>query len=535
MKDINFYRPELIQLELESGWCRMERQNEGWHYSKNGATVEVVLQKSERGVKVFLSSQKLPVKAVALHWATEFEEDILIYGDAWERGYGDLQWQPICPERNMPWYILIDESAKVSGIGVTTAPKAMISWYADFGRVTFVADTTIGSDGVELGSRVLEIAEIVWEINCEENIHNFAAGFAKRMCENPKRVTAPIYGGNNWYYAYGDSSAERILEEGKFISSLSDNTQNRPFMVIDDCWQQARKENNPIRIGGPWEGNHKFADMEKLAIQLRKSGVKPGIWFRPLLMNEPVKASWLFKENESGYILDPTEPEVIEYVAHETAKMSDWGYELIKQDFSTYDLFGKWGFQARGYRLSAEDTHFKDRRYTSAEMVHRLYEAMARESNMIIGCNTLSHLSAGVFEIMRTGDDTSGRVWERTRRMGINTLAMRMHQHKAFYECDADCVGITDKIDWRYNEQWLDLLANSGTPLFISADPRHTNSEHQKSIKKAFEISAVQQKSAVPLNWQSNTAPSIWDCQHGNKRYSWNAGMSDLTEDIWWR
>ena len=37
----------------------------------------------------------------------------------------------------------------------------------------------------------------------------------------------------------------------------------------------------------------------------------------------------------------------------------------------------------------------------------------------------------------RTGDDTSGRIWERTRRMGVNTLAFRLPQHNAFYHIDA--------------------------------------------------------------------------------------------------
>ena len=44
--------------------------------------------------------------------------------------------------------------------------------------------------------------------------------------------------------------------------------------------------------------------------------------------------------------------------------------------------------------------------------------------------------------IQRTGDDTSGKTWERTRVMGVNTLAFCLPQHGVFYEIDADCVGI---------------------------------------------------------------------------------------------
>ena len=55
---------------------------------------------------------------------------------------------------------------------------------------------------------------------------------------------------------------------------------------------------------------------------------------------------------------------------------------------------------------------------------------------LIIGCNTISHLSAGIVHIYRTGDDTSGKEWDRTRKMGVNTLAFRLAQNEAFYMCD---------------------------------------------------------------------------------------------------
>ncbi|PYT32182.1 MAG: hypothetical protein DMG58_10690 [Acidobacteria bacterium] len=43
---------------------------------------------------------------------------------------------------------------------------------------------------------------------------------------------------------------------------------------------------------------------------------------------------------------------------------------------------------------------------------------------------------------------TSGRDWNRTRRMGVNTLAFRGVQHGAFFATDADCVGIMAAVPW---------------------------------------------------------------------------------------
>ena len=83
----------------------------------------------------------------------------------------------------------------------------------------------------------------------------------------------------------------------------------------------------------------------------------------------------------------------------------------------------------------------------------------------------MSHLSAGIFELNRIGDDTSGKEWARTRKMGVNTMGFRMVQHKTFYEADGDCVGLTTDVPWEKNKQWMQLLAKSSAPLFISAQP----------------------------------------------------------------
>ena len=167
-------------------------------------------------------------------------------------------------------------------------------------------------------------------------------------------------------------------------------------------------------------------------------------------------------------------PEVRQKVADDIARLRQWGFELIKHDYTTFDLFGRWGFQMGaamtrdGWTFaSGSDAHDGrgDRRAVSRRF------ATAAGDSLVIGCNTVSHLSAGHFEICRIGDDTSGTEWARTRKMGVNTLAFRGAQHGAFYVADADCVGVTNAMPWALNRQWLDLLARSGTMLFVSLAP----------------------------------------------------------------
>jgi len=147
--------------------------------------------------------------------------------------------------------------------------------------------------------------------------------------------------------------------------------------------------------------------------------------------------------------------------------------------------------------------------------------AGVRDETMLMGCNTVSHLSTGVFELSRTGDDTSGRFWERTRMMGVNTLAFRMPQHDIFQLSDADCVGLTTQVDWKMNAQWLDVLARSGTPLFVSAAPEAIGEEQEKALKAAFAIASVPQPPAEPLDWLETMCPAKWKCGETTVEYDW--------------
>ena len=156
--------------------------------------------------------------------------------------------------------------------------------------------------------------------------------------------------------------------------------------------------------------------------------------------------------------------------------------------------------------------HFQDRSITNAEIILFLYKTIRAGSldMYLIGCNTFSHLSAGIFELNRIGDDTSGNEWSRTLKMGVNTLGFRLPQHNTFYAADGDCVGLTTRIPWEKNKQWLRLLAESSAPLFISAQPEALGEEQKKYIREAFKIAAKVQPLAEPIDWMTNPRPEQW-------------------------
>ena len=162
---------------------------------------------------------------------------------------------------------------------------------------------------------------------------------------------------------------------------------------------------------------------------------------------------------------------------------------------------------------------------------YRALREAAGEHAMIMGCNTIHHLCAGLVEINRTGDDTSGKLWEKTRVAGVNTLAFCMCQHRAFYDSDADCIGITELVPWEMNREWLRALAYSGTPLFVSCRPGLLEGEALRELKEAYAVASVQADRLVPLNWTESNCPDRWLHNGREVRFHWipDEGCDSIT------
>lgn len=516
-------KPDFIELTTETKTVTAKWENDNYNLDD----INVKLNQDNEHLAIFLTAQTSKVKWIKLRWNNlSWDKNVRFLGDAWERGYGDMEWKGMNPNRFMPWYFCAKSEAKSICYGVKVRPSAMCFWQVDSLGMTLFLDVRCGGSGVNLKGRVIKLADV---IACEmRDCTSFEAmqEFCCQMCEDPILPKYPVYGSNNWYYAYGKSSESEILADCDYILNLTKDIENKPYMVIDDCWQEHHRLNE--YNGGPWtKGNEKFPDMKALAEKLVQKGVRPGIWVR-LLLNEDenIKNEWRLSHNNC---IDPTNPEALNYIKEDIKRICNWGYTLIKHDFSTFDLFGKWGFQMSPL-VTDDGWHFYDDSLTSAEVVKLLYKAIldasVEASNgeaLILGCNTIGHLGAGYMHINRTGDDTSGVIWERTRFMGVNTLAFRLPQHGKFYEIDADCVGIDGGISWSMNKQWADVLAQSGTPLFISVRPNILDETEKQELHEILKVASKQEHHVIPVDWEETTCPEHWqDKDHDiDCKYQW--------------
>ena len=505
--------PDVVRaFGAENREIALQKTGDAW--LGDGAEVRVAVHAD----RVAVSLRGDAVGRIQIRWRGDLRGIRRYLGDHWERSYADLEWRGESPNRAMPWYFMAHDGKATHGYGVRTGPGALCFWNADAEGISLWADVRSGGVPVELGERTLAVADVVCREGKGESAFAATQAFCRQMCPNPRLPERPVYGTNDWNYAYGNNSAELIAGVSGLISELSPDGDNRPYSVIDEGWAMG-----PFggRFGhGPWEGNPRFGDMGAFAQRLKGLGVRPGIWFRPLTPLPDSPAAWSSGRDKG--VLDPTLPEVKAHVAGEMRKFVAWGYEMVKHDFTSWDLLGRWGGDM-GPSPTRDGWRLHDASRTNAEIFTDLYRTIREAGGdaRLIGCNTMGHLAAGTHEIQRTGDDTSGRSWNRNRRMGVNTLAFRAPQHGTFFDVDPDIVAITKAVPWPLVEQWLRLVSESGAALFVAVEPSAVESKHRAALKRALALAAQPHPVGEPLDWMETVCPRRWRLLGKETEFEW--------------
>ena len=179
--------------------------------------------------------------------------------------WGGGHWTPneSCPDISSP-----GTARRLWVVECKPNPAAFCFWQADPSGITLWVDVRNGGSGIELGKRILLAATIAAEDDPEHSAFEATHELYRKMAIAGVFMPRPLYGGN-WYYAYGNSSADDISADTERIASYSPSDGNRPCMVIDDGW-------SPYRTTGPC-GNSKFPDMARLASNMLRMDVEPGL------------------------------------------------------------------------------------------------------------------------------------------------------------------------------------------------------------------------------------------------------------------
>ena len=226
--------------------------------------------------------------------------------------------------------------------------------------------------------------------------------------------------------------------------------------------------------------------MGKLAEQIKSHGMRPGLWIRPLCAAHDTPKTQLMMH--SGHVIgegealrDPTVPETAAYLQRCFQSLSWMGI----WDGQTWlpllicSANGAWTCWVSV--MTNGSWMFHNRSVTNAEVILNLYRSL-RNAAGDIPADRMQYLLSfgrGLFEVQRIGDDTSGKEWARTLKMGVNSLAFRIAAISSMRQIP-DCVGLTTEVDWRLNKQWMRADSRVGTAFHLcSRKPWERNSANR--------------------------------------------------------
>lgn len=481
--------------------------------------------------KITLFPTSRPVKRVKLRFRGDMSDVQIVYGDDIARYLADSPWRTVLPQNVMWWYFHAFDGERLNSFGVKTGCAAFVSWQCDPFGITLWLDVRNGGGGVTIKEPFVA-AEIV----CAEGTGNHfedAKAFCAKMCEKPNLPEKPIFGVNNWYWAYGNISHESVMDECDYLMDMCRDAVEKPHMIIDDGWQYNHYfSTNGTYNGGPWDKpNAEFESMVKTADGIHEKGALAGIWFRPLLtcLQTPREAQSPVKPAGAGFFLDATHPYTLEKVYEDTARIRGWGYDLIKHDFTTFDNFG--------YPPHADsDFHFYDRTKTNAQMLVSLYKTIQKSAGgaNVIGCNTVNHLAAGIHQCQRSGADTSGRSFEITRKNGVKCMT-RLPQNNTFFAVDPDCAAFTERVSHELNLDFLEMAAVTGVVTLASVIPHSLSAESMDRIRKIYRTASLGGEGAIPEKYVGENIYSFFKTPEGKRYvYDWYREYDGVRSHYTW-
>ena len=514
-------QPDHVLFQYEDSGVRFEEPS-----GREEQTSRIDCTPVDGVLRITLYPSERPYSRVKLRFDADLSSGILMLGDGWERtglstaSDAEALWTGLYDRRRMPWYFHLFDGMALHSFGVKTGPACFAWFECDARGITLWLDVRSGGRAARLTEPLLACELVSREGIDGEIPYRAAQQFCRMLCDKPKLPKEPIFGVNNWYWAYGSITHDTIMTETDQLMEMAADAVLRPYMIIDDGWQLNRYSNRfGSYNGGPWDKtNAGFPDgMAATADAIHQKGAKAGIWLRPLLTCLPSPADAVgIRAEKNGFLLDPSHPFTLEKVASDIALLREQGYELLKHDFTSYDTVRR-VFSDEAMPAFYDTT--KPTCYILREL-YRTIQAAAGDCE-VIGCNTMGHLVAGIHSAQRIGDDTSGRNFEVTRGDGVATFT-RLPQNGTFFAHDPDCAAFTAMVSEDMNLDFLEAAAVSGAITLASVTPGILSREGMARIRRIYRIASEGGLGAEPTDWLGHNTVSRFETPDGRVfEYDW--------------
>ncbi len=298
-----------------------------------------------------------------------------------------------------------------------------------------------------------------------------------RIVAGDKLALTPPMGWNHWYAHY-DRITDPMMREAADIMIASGMADvGYQYVNIDDCWMNAPKHNDPMRVGplrdslGRILPNKYFPDMKALADAIHGKGLKAGLYTSP------------------GPLTCAGFGGAFQHEAIDAVTFADWGYDFLKYDWCSYGRIAEGG-DPKATNIPTWGKGAPTRQ--GHTYPYRLMGDLLKKQRRDIVFNLCQY---GMDNVWEWGEEVGGHCWRTAGDLGfeldrIFEVALKNSEHRAWsrpgawndpdylqigWIGDARGNGLPQPCAMTPNQQYayMSLWALMAAPLFYSGDMTH--------------------------------------------------------------
>jgi alpha-galactosidase len=284
----------------------------------------------------------------------------------------------------------------------------------------------------------------------------------------------PPMGWNHWYAHYDRITDAMMREAADIMISSGMADAGYEYVDIDDCWMNAPKNKDPLRVGplrdadGKIVPNKHFPDMKALTDYIHGKGLKAGIYTSP----GPLTCG--------GFAGS------FQHEAQDARTFAEWGFDFLKYDWCSY------GRIAEGGDPSATNIPTWGKQAKTLEGYMYPYRVMGELLKQQTRDMVFNLCQYGMANVWEWGETAGGHCWRTAGDLGfeldrIFQVALKNAEHRAWSRPgawnDPDYLqigwignarggGMPQPCSLTPNEQYayMSLWALMASPLFYSGD-----------------------------------------------------------------